>query len=440
MSELFREIAEGFSSGGAFPLSLAFFNIAFLCFLISTVGYLFYVVVRKRWAWVVGFVPAVVAAVFQTLALGFRWYAAGWDHPPFTNLYESLVFFSWGVVVVYIFAEIRWKVRAVGAFVMPFALVAMGLASLSPNKQIEPLVPALQSIWLHLHVATASIGYAAFLVAFGFSVLFLVKDGVRREWFGLVAVLLFIFGAAVASRGRVFVGKYLMPKVIWHGGSFFIATHPETGERVYSNLPWAGPLLLVAVFVAAVSAVLLAISLKRRTHQANRIAFQALLTTCFMGAFSIAHIIVQSTRLEEFTLRATIYSFATLLVGWFATLAASILHIGYKGILKILPDASKLDELSYKAVVVAFPIMTLVIVTGAIWANKAWGRYWGWDPKETASLVTWLIYLLYLHARITAGWRGRKTALISIIGFVSVIFTYLGVNLLIPGLHAYATG
>ncbi|HDH97159.1 MAG TPA: hypothetical protein ENF73_05485, partial [Proteobacteria bacterium] len=132
MTEIFSEIAQGFASGEAYPLSLAFFNLAFLSFLVSTVGYLLYVAVRGSWAWIVGFVPALIAAAFQTLALGFRWYAAGWDHPPFSNLYESLVFFAWGVVVVYIAAEIRWKVRAVGAFVMPFALVAMGLASLSP--------------------------------------------------------------------------------------------------------------------------------------------------------------------------------------------------------------------------------------------------------------------------------------------------------------------
>jgi len=440
MTELFSEITQGLSSGEAYPLSLAFFNLSFLLFLVSTIGYFTYVAVRKNWAWAVGFVPAVLAAVFQTLALGARWYAAGWEHPPFSNLYESLVFFAWGVVVVYMLVEIKWKVRAVGAFVMPFALVAMGLASLSPNKAIEPLVPALQSVWLHLHVVTASIGYAAFLVAFGFSVLFLVKDGVRKEWFGLVSVVLFIIGASVASRGLVFVGRYPMPKIIWHEGGFFLAQHPETGERIFSDLPWAGSMLLVSVLVAVFTVVMLAVSARVKSHRSGRIAFQSLLFTTFLGGFSIAYIIVQSARFEEFTLRASVYSFAVMVVGWIAMLATSILHAGYKGIVKILPDARTLDDLAYKSVVVAFPIMTLVIVTGAIWANKAWGRYWGWDPKETASLVTWLIYLLFLHARITAGWQGRRTALISIIGFASVLFTYLGVNLLIPGLHAYATG
>jgi len=440
MRELFWEVVKGFASGRAFPLSLAFLNLSFLCFLISSIGYLAYLAIRKNWSWYLGFALAALAAVFQTIALTLRWYAAGWDHPPFTNLYESLVFFVWGIVVVYIIVELKWKVKAAGAFVIPFALVAMGIASLSPNKEIEPLVPALQSIWLHLHVATASIGYAAFLVSFGFSLLFLIKDGVRREWFGLVSMVLFIFGATVASRGAIFIGKYLMPKVIWHEGGFFIVTHPETGERVFSSLPWAGTLLLIAALSALFTFVMFLISLKKSTRRLSRITLQALLITFLLSAFAIAHIIFQSANLDEFTILAAPYSFAVLLVGWIAVLAALILFVGYDGIVKILPDARKLDDLTYKSIVVAFPIMTLVIVTGAIWANRAWGRYWGWDPKETASLVTWLIYLLYLHARMTAGWQGRRTALISIIGFISVIFTYLGVNLLIPGLHAYATG
>ena len=83
--------------------------------------------------------------------------------------------------------------------------------------------------------------------------------------------------------------------------------------------------------------------------------------------------------------------------------------------------------------------MTLNLISGAVWAYYAWGRYWGWDPKETWALITWFIYVIYLHMRILGGWKGRKTALISIFGFFVVIFTYLGVNLVISGLHSYAT-
>lgn len=101
------------------------------------------------------------------------------------------------------------------------------------------------------------------------------------------------------------------------------------------------------------------------------------------------------------------------------------------------PELSILDDFIYKAVAFGFVFQTLLIITGAIWAEQAWGRYWGWDPKETWSLITWFIYAIYLHARFTRGWAGRKTAWFAIIGFICVLFTYIGVNMLLPGLHSY---
>lgn len=102
-----------------------------------------------------------------------------------------------------------------------------------------------------------------------------------------------------------------------------------------------------------------------------------------------------------------------------------------------LPRPEILDEISYRAVVVGFPFLTLVIVLGALWAEVAWGTYWNWDPKETASLVTWLIYGAYLHARVVRGWRGRRSALLLMLGFGATLFTYFG-NLFFTGLHSYA--
>lgn len=107
-------------------------------------------------------------------------------------------------------------------------------------------------------------------------------------------------------------------------------------------------------------------------------------------------------------------------------------------LMRMFPDAKMLDELSYRAVAWGFPFLGAGIVTGAIWANYAWGQYWSWDPKETWSLITWFIYAAYLHARVTRGWRGRKAAYLAIIGFVAVIFLYWGVSFVLPGLHAYA--
>ena len=106
------------------------------------------------------------------------------------------------------------------------------------------------------------------------------------------------------------------------------------------------------------------------------------------------------------------------------------------GVISLIPDLETLDELTHQMVMFGFLFLSIGIITGSVWANQAWGRYWGWDPKETWSLITWLIYATLLHARMMRGWMGKKIALLSIIGFLAVIFTYFGVNLL-PGLHSY---
>ena len=109
-----------------------------------------------------------------------------------------------------------------------------------------------------------------------------------------------------------------------------------------------------------------------------------------------------------------------------------------KGIVARFPALDVLDDLSYKVIGFAFPLLTLCIITGAIWANYAWGTYWSWDPKETWSLITWIIYAAYLHARLMYGWKGKRAAWMAIFGFAAVLFTFFGVNYLLPGLHSYA--
>jgi cytochrome c-type biogenesis protein CcsB len=105
---------------------------------------------------------------------------------------------------------------------------------------------------------------------------------------------------------------------------------------------------------------------------------------------------------------------------------------------RILPDESVLDYVNYKAIAIGFSMLTIGIITGAAWADYAWGSYWRWDPKETWSLITWFFYAAFLHARYTYGWRGKKAAILSIVGFGAVIFTYFGVNYLLTGFHSYA--
>lgn len=230
----------------------------------------------------------------NTAGIVMRWvesYRMGIGHAPLSNLYESLVFFAWATAFMVLIVERKYANRIIGAFTTPLIFLAMAYASLSPgiSDRIQPLIPALKSNWLIAHVIACFIGYAAFAVAFGFSLMYMI-----RHW----------------------------------------------GSEKPSRL------------------------------------------------------------LDRF------------------------------------PEPRVLDELTHQMVMFGFLFLSVGIITGAVWANSAWGRYWGWDPKETWSLITWFIYATLLHARFIRGWYGKRIAYLSIIGFIAVLFTYFGVNYL-PGLHSY---
>ncbi len=236
----------------------------------------------------------IVGVIGNSAGIILRWvesYRLGIGHVPLSNLYESLIFFSLAISLVYLWVERRYQNQTIGAFATPIAFLAMAYASLSPNinDQIQPLIPALKSNWLIAHVVTCFFGYAAFAVSFGISLLYLIKIGTSG---------------------------------------------------------------------------------------------------------------------------------------------------GHYRVLSAVPKPSILDELTHQMVVLGFLFLTAGIITGAVWANSAWGSYWSWDPKETWSLITWLVYASLLHARLMRGWHGKRIAWLSILGFSAVIFTYFGVNLL-PGLHSY---
>ncbi|HWL38149.1 MAG TPA: c-type cytochrome biogenesis protein CcsB [Frankiaceae bacterium] len=137
---------------------------------------------------------------------------------------------------------------------------------------------------------------------------------------------------------------------------------------------------------------------------------------------------------------AAMTAFGVFMVGIVATLlylVAVRLEARGRGASR-LPAAASLDRVAYRTIAFAFPIWTFAVMAGAVWAEASWGRYWGWDPKETWSFITWVLYAGYLHARATAGWRGSRAAWVAVAGFVALMFTYYGVNIWIPGLHSYS--
>lgn len=231
----------------------------------------------------------LVAWVFHTIGFAGRWYAGGLDHPPWTNLYESLIAFSWMFSTFQIYALRKGSTPLLGALLSPLIFLLMGMGVMTPDKAVAPLIPALQSYWLTVHVLCGMLSYAGFAMAACFGVLHLFKN----------------------------------------------------------------------------------------------------------------------------------------------------LTIRYPKVFKSLPLAQRLEELVYQNVLIAFTFQTLLIVTGAIWAKYAWGRSWGWEPKEVWALITWLVYLLYLHGRLVFAWKPNTLSALVIGGFIVLIFAFLGVNLVLSGLHSY---
>jgi cytochrome c-type biogenesis protein CcsB len=274
------------------------FNVTMIVYMVSTCIFFAFLASRSKAVGLAGTYAALFGFLVQTAAIGLRWkesYDQGHGHAPLSNLFESVVFFSWTIVMIFLLIDFKYKYRAIGFFVMPFALFGMAWAQLGLDTGIEPLVPALQSNWLMYHVITCFLGYAAFAVACGISIMYLIREQMEQ-------------GGGNAQAG---------------------------------------------------------------------------------------------------------------------------------GLLSMFPSIKILDDLNYKAIMIGFPLLTLGIVTGAAWANYAWGTYWSWDPKETWSLIVWFVYAAFLHARITRGWVGRRAAILSVIGFAATIFCYLGVNLFLSGLHSY---
>lgn len=425
---------------GLFEMSQTSFNVSGITFLIATVCYVIYLGARKPIIGNIATGSTVIGVAALTAGLILRWIDAGISHPPFTNLYETLLFFAWGIALVYLVIEFKYKIKITGAFVIPISLAAMGVASLSHSKEIEPLVPALQSAWLHFHVAVSSVAYASFVVAFGFSILYLIKDKLQMEFFALSVSIIGWFSMIASKMSILNEGVYRMRQMIEEHGKFYPVYAPGTETPVEIAIPYVGEFFRIVFFLYVLTMVLYAASLILKSKKLSGLSFGALIVSFVLQSASILLLLTKIQAIPEVSLHANPYEMTMLFISWVATLIYLIIHLSYNTFMDALPDKKILDTLSYKTIMVAFPLMTMVIITGAIWANYAWGTYWSWDPKETWSLITWIVYALYLHARITIGWHGRRTAYISILGFVVVLFTFLGVNIVLSGLHSYASG
>ncbi len=388
-------------------------------------------------------IATMIGFAANTLAAGHRWYIAG--RPPFSNLYEMLLSFVWTVALLTLFAERFYKVKIIGSVTMPLSVVSVILMQLMPSE-VRPLVPALQSTWLHVHVTLAMLSYAACAVSFAVAMMFLIKDKMKTETF---------LALTSAGMAAVYAGTLLrfnhgaLSVIAWDAAEkreMFIAE----GQRLFIAIPDLG-WLVALVFVSTLAPlVLYVIGRVKHDDQYFSFADRAMFISILLQIVGLAAFVLRvrsgsylpiSPDVEgSFVtdLAASPFILAGLIGGIFSGLLYVMMMWRREGLERMLPAADILDRVTYKTICLAFPLLTLMIAVGAYWANQTWGSYWSWDPKETWAAITWLVYAGYLHMRITRGWRGRRAAYFAILGFAVVIFTFFGVTYLLPGLHAYA--
>jgi len=377
-----------------------------------------------------------------TGAVAHRWYEAG--HPPFASIYEMLLSFVWTLAVLTLVAEKKYKVKAIGTVTIPVAIVGVVLMQLL-RTDVKPLVPALQSTWLHVHVTLAMLAYAACALSFALAMMFLIQDGMKTETF-LAATSMFTVG--------IYVG--ILTRFEKWGGLNVVAWNNEErsevflqrGVRLFVTIPDLGWLMLLVLAAASAPVVLYGLARRRKQEGllllANRAVFLSiLLQLVALGTFILRardgqYGSLDAEGLYATSLAASPFILSGLVGGIFVSLLYLLLLWRRPDLERLLPATEALDLITYKTICIAFPLLTLMIAAGAYWANRTWGSYWSWDPKETWAAITWLVYAGYLHMRITRGWRGRRAAYFAILGFAVVMFTFFGVTYLLPGLHAYA--
>ena len=381
--------------------------------------------------------------LFNTAAIAHRWYEAG--HAPFSSVYEMLLSFVWTLAVLTLVAEKKYGVKVIGSVTMPVAIVGVVLMQLL-RTDVHPLVPALQSTWLHVHVTLAMLAYAACALSFALAMMFLIQDNMKTETFLAVtsASTLAIYASVVLTRFEKWGGLSLAAWNPEAKAEVFLAKN----VRLFVTIPDLGWLMTLTLMVVASPLVFYGLSRWKNNDSfltlANRAVFLSILlqvmalVVFLVDAYDGRYPSLDADGKFPTSLAASPFILSGLVGGVFISLLYLLLLWRRPDLERLLPNADNLDRITYKTISIAFPLLTLMIASGAYWANQTWGSYWSWDPKETWAAITWLVYALYLHMRITRGWRGRRAAYFAIAGFAVVMFTFFGVTYLLPGLHAYA--
>lgn len=503
--------------------SSAFFGISTMAYILAMIAYFTYLAVRNQQVGIIATTLTVIGFVSQTIAFLTRW-VESYIHwvalspestvlmsivrsAPLRNLFESLVFFVWCLILGYLIIEFKYKNRSFGAFVTPIAGLALAFLDLSGTfKDIEPLVPALQSNWLLAHVIMSFIAYAGFALSFSTGLMYLIQTSEKQEkrllfWIAslvfalllaltsqspqtiMLWILSFAFVIALDIKLNLDIAKRIFVKDNEQSASIFKTAGTVIGLSLIS-------IAAILIFIQLVKLQVIkaddAAQLRNISGSSAADAFKGsvmgvvgllffagivflkymilrkefyLFWTLTSGFFLIALIamgfdflnfkvmgaVPEGANMKNLIFKTTFMSASPLVSVVSYSLAVALLFAVWKygDVFKKVVSGfnisqNTLDYITYKSIAIGFPVFTIGgLVFGAIWADQAWGTYWGWDPKETWSLITWFVYAIYLHSRLMKGWKGQKVAVVAVVGFLVVMFTYLGVNLLLSGLHAY---
>lgn len=391
--------------------------VAFFLYLVATFFYVFTVTgrqmeaarreaVKQKWGRL-GFGATVAGFILHVVYFFLRW--AGKGAAPVSSMFEFMSLLALAIVLGFIILYALYKTTTLGVFALPLVVAILGYASVF-DKTPQPLVPALQSHWLTLHVSVVAIGEGLFAVGFAAGLMYLIRtvDQGHARWHRvLLEVCLALVLMLIA-----FVGLSFLFQGLGYEAQFnYVNERGEEQLLTYTFPPLVGP---------------------KDGEQLSQDKMKPLFETPSW----------MQGRDAPRKFNTVVWSFlaGVLLYIVLRLIARKPLAQVIKPVLMDL-SPSLLDEISYRAIIIAFPIFTLGgLVFAMIWAEEAWGRFWGWDPKEVWALITWLFYAAYIHLRLGRGWEGLRSAWLAVLGFIIIMFNLVFVNLVIAGLHSYVSG
>ncbi|CAM3715615.1 c-type cytochrome biogenesis protein CcsB [Alkalicoccus chagannorensis] len=348
-----------------------------------------------------GYVTAVGAVGFSIAYMALRWIAVG--HAPVSNMFEYTAALGIAMALAFVILYPIYKNNYLGLFTMPVVMLIIAYASMFPTEA-QPLIPALQSEWLYIHVITTVIGQGILAIGFAAGLLYLVRmvDFTKKDKkVKGVEFIMFTLVATVAYVG--IVGGF---QAAGYEAEFqYINEFEEEATIAYNLPPLVGP------------------------NEGELISEQGFDPPILMPEFIVSE--------DVNTILWSVLGGMVLYL-----LLRIVLRRPVGGALQPLVrnvNPQTVDEISYRAIAIGFPIFTLGgLIFAMIWAQIAWTRFWGWDPKEVWALITFLFYAAYLHLRLSRGWQGERSAWLCVIGFALIMFNLIFVNLVIAGLHSYA--